>query len=172
VAATEEFTELYLRSRERLAGQLYALIGDEHGAFDLVEEAFVRTWAKWDRIATYDDPEAFVRRVAFNLAKNQWRRVRRTLLRSSPPEVASRASDWSSHQDLVAALMTLSRNEREAIVLHYLADRPIDEIAGQMKVPAGTVKSWLSRGRSRLAERLTVDDTNDSDDTKEKTQRG
>jgi RNA polymerase sigma-70 factor (ECF subfamily) len=166
LATSEEFSELYLRSRERLAGQLHALIGDEHGAFDLVEEAFVRTWAKWDRIATYDDPEAFVRRVAFNLAKNQWRRVRRTLLRSSPPDRGTEATDTSTHQDLVAALMTLSPHEREAIVLHYLADRPIDEIAREMKVPAGTVKSWLSRGRSRLAERLSVDEP------KEMTQHG
>jgi RNA polymerase sigma-70 factor, ECF subfamily len=166
LATSEEFSELYLTSRERLAGQLYALIGDEHGAFDLVEEAFVRTWAKWDRIATYDDPEAFVRRVAFNLAKNQWRKVRRTLLRSSPPDRATEATDTSAHQDLVAALMTLSPHEREAIVLHYLADRPIDEIAREMKVPGGTVKSWLSRGRSRLAERLSVDEP------KEMTQHG
>jgi RNA polymerase sigma-70 factor, ECF subfamily len=158
VAAAEEFSELYQRSRERLAGQLYALTGDEHGAFDLVEEAFVRTWAKWDRIADYDDPEAFVRRVAFNLAKNQWRRVRRTLLRRSPPDRTTPATDSSSHQDLVAALMTLSTHEREAIVLHYIADRPVDQIAAEMRVPAGTVKSWLSRGRSRLAERLSVNE--------------
>ena len=88
MAGVEEFTELYEHSRERLVGQLYALTGDEHGALDLVQEAFVRTWAKWDRVAGYDDPEAFVRRVAFNLAKNQWRRVKRTLLRSSPPQPA------------------------------------------------------------------------------------
>jgi RNA polymerase sigma-70 factor (ECF subfamily) len=158
VAASEEFSELYERSRERLAGQLYAVTGDEHGAFDLVEEAFARTWARWDRIANYDDPEAFVRRVAFNLAKNQWRRVRRTLLRSSPPDRATETTDTATHQDLVAALLTLSIHEREAIVLHYLADQPIDGVAAEMKVPAGTVKSWLSRGRSRLAERLSADE--------------
>jgi RNA polymerase sigma-70 factor (ECF subfamily) len=158
VARAEEFAELYESSRDRLAGQLYALTGDEHGAVDLVEEAFVRTWAKWDRIAGYDDPEAFVRRVAFNLAKNQWRRVKRTLLRSSPPDRAQVVADPSEHQDLVAALMTLSTKEREAIVLHYLAGRPVEVIAAEMRVPSGTVKSWLSRGRSHLAERLRVDD--------------
>ena len=49
-----------------------------------------------------------------------------------------------------------SRNEREAIVRHYLADEPIDQVAREMGVPLGTVKSWLSRGRSRLAECLGV----------------
>ncbi|HXY45842.1 MAG TPA: SigE family RNA polymerase sigma factor [Acidimicrobiales bacterium] len=158
MAATDEFGELYEASRERLAGQLYALTGDEHGAVDLVQEAFARTWAKWDRIANYDDPEAFVRRVAFNLAKNQWRRVRRTLLRGSPPDREQAASDPSDHQALVDALLTLSIHEREAIVLHYLAGEPIEEIAGDLGVPAGTVKSWLARGRAHLAERLSVED--------------
>lgn len=158
VARTDEFGELYERSRERLAGQLYALTGDEHGAVDLVQEAFARTWARWDRIANYDDPEAFVRRVAFNLAKNQWRRVRRTLLRGSPPDRVQAPSDTTEHEDLVAALLTLSIHEREAIVLHYLAGQPIDEIAKDLGAPPGTIKSWLSRGRSHLAERLSVDD--------------
>jgi RNA polymerase sigma-70 factor, ECF subfamily len=158
VATTDEFGELYEQSRERLAGQLYALTGDEHGAVDLVQEAFARTWAKWDRIATYDDPEAFVRRVAFNLAKNQWRRVKRTLLRASPPDRADATADPAEHQDLVAALLTLSIHEREAIVLHYLAGQSIDEIAKDLSVPTGTVKSWLARGRVHLAQRLSVED--------------
>ncbi|MFZ0170510.1 MAG: SigE family RNA polymerase sigma factor [Acidimicrobiales bacterium] len=158
MATTDEFGELYEQSRERLAGQLYALTGDEHGAVDLVQEAFARTWAKWDRIATYDDPEAFVRRVAFNLAKNQWRRVKRTLLRASPPDRADATADPAEHQDLVAALLTLSIHEREAIVLHYLAGQSIDEIAKDLSVPTGTVKSWLARGRVHLAQRLSVED--------------
>jgi RNA polymerase sigma-70 factor (ECF subfamily) len=157
VATAVGFDELYAESRERLAGQLYALTGDRDGALDLVQEAFVRTWARWDRIAAYDDPEAFVRRVAFNLAKSQWRRVKRTLLRAKPPEVVEPAPDPSSRQDLVAALKTLPTREREAIVLHYLAGQTIDEIAADMKAPVGTVKSWLGRGRGRLAERLGVD---------------
>ncbi len=111
-----------------------------------------------DRIATYDDPEAFVRRVAFNLAKNQWRRVKRTLLRASPPDRADATADPAEHQDLVAALLTLSIHEREAIVLHYLAGQSIDEIAKDLSVPTGTVKSWLARGRVHLAQRLSVED--------------
>ena len=58
------FGELYVASRDRLARQLYALTGDADGAVDLVQEAFARAWARWDRVSRYDDPEAFVRRVA------------------------------------------------------------------------------------------------------------
>ncbi len=158
MAAAEEFEALYQASRDRLAGQLYALTGDSQGAFDLVQEAFVRAWARWDRIGNYDNPEAFVRRVAFNLAKSQWRRVKRTRLHGSPPDVVSADPDPTSRQDLVAALLTLSTREREVIVLHYLAGQTIDEIAEDLKVPSGTVKSWLSRARVRLADRLAVRD--------------
>ena len=158
MVAAEEFEELYQTSSDRIAAQLYALTGDRHGALDLVQEAFVRTWARWDRIASYDDPEAFVRRVAFNLAKSHWRRASKTVLRSSPPERSVAATDPSLHQDLVEALKTLSSNERETVVLHYLAGLSVDEIAAGMKAPRGTVKSWLSRGRSRLAVRLALDD--------------
>lgn len=147
--------ELYERSRDRLAGQLFALTGDWPGSFDLVQEAFVRTWERWDRVGVYDDPEAYVRRVAINLAKSQWRRLRR-LVDTSEADRGQEAVDADSRHDLVVALQTLPAKEREAVVRHYLADEPIDRIAQEMKVPVGTVKSWLSRGRSRLAERLAV----------------
>ena len=127
---TEEFEELYSESRDRLAGQLYTLTGDAHGAYDLVQEAFVRTWMRWDRIAGYDDREAFVRRVAFNLAKSNFRKLRRAVLRSSPPDAVS-GPDSSARDEPVAGLRTLSEKEREAIVLRYIAGLTVDEVAAR-----------------------------------------
>ncbi len=152
---TDGLEELYERSRDRLAGQLFGLTGDWQSSFDLVQEAFVRTWERWDRVSAYENPEAYVRRVAFNLAKSHWRRFGRSA-RPLEADKGQEVVDADSHHDLVAALRTLPAKEREAIVRHYLADELIDQIAQEMKVPAGTVKSWLSRGRSRLAERLSV----------------
>lgn len=154
-ASTDAFEELYQRSHDRLARQLFALTGDWQGSFDLTQEAFVRTWERWDRVANYEDPEAYVRRVAFNLAKSNWRRLRR-IVRVTPPDVAQEAPDNDSRYALVAALRSIPATQREAIVRHYLADEPIDQVAREMGVPLGTVKSWLSRGRSRLAECLGV----------------
>jgi RNA polymerase sigma-70 factor, ECF subfamily len=108
-------------------------------------------------VACYDDPEAYVRRVAFNLAKSQWRRLKR-IVQGSPPEIGQESPDRDSYRDLISALQSIPATEREAIVRHYLADEPIDRIAREMKVPPGTVKSWLSRGRSRLAELPTLND--------------
>jgi RNA polymerase sigma-70 factor (ECF subfamily) len=57
---------------------------------------------------------------------------------------------------LVAALAELPGNHRRALVLHYLADMPIAEVAQREGVAEGTVKSWLHRGRAALAARLNL----------------
>jgi Sigma-70 region 2 len=57
-----EFTHLYVRSRARLAAQLYAFTGSSGEAADLVQEAFVRAWANWAAIRGFDDREAWVRK--------------------------------------------------------------------------------------------------------------
>jgi RNA polymerase sigma-70 factor (ECF subfamily) len=70
-------------------------------------------------------------------------RPERTVPGTSPDRVA-----------LVQALRRLPRRTREAIVLHHIADLPVDEVAAVLGVSAGTVKSRLSRGRAALARHL------------------
>ena len=148
-----EFDWWYLSCRDRLVMQVAGVCGDRVEAMDFVQEAFVRAWSRWPRISRYDDPEAWVRRVALNLAIGRWRKARRVVLQS---EVVLPASEISRAQDAtIEALATLPVNERRAVVLHYLADLSVEEVAREMSAPVGTVKSWLSRGRVRLASALS-----------------
>jgi RNA polymerase sigma-70 factor (ECF subfamily) len=55
---------------------------------------------------------------------------------------------------LAGALATLPDRHRRVVVLHYLADQSVRDIADQVGVPEGTVKVWLHRGRAALAARL------------------
>jgi RNA polymerase sigma-70 factor, ECF subfamily len=143
-----EFDEFYLRTRDRLTVQIAALTGDPSEAGDHVQEAFVRAWTRWTYVSGLDDPEGWVRRVAHNVAVSRWRRARRTVLGHRPDT----AVEWDDEQRaVVAALADLPRRQREAIVLHHLVGLPVAEVADQLRVPAGTVKSWLSRGRRELA---------------------
>jgi RNA polymerase sigma-70 factor (ECF subfamily) len=149
-----EFDEFYLRSRDRLAVQIAALTGDPAEAVDHVQEAFIRAWARWTYVGGLDDPEGWVRRVARNLAVSRWRRARRLVLRATPAESTI---SWDDDQrEVVDALRTLPRTQREAIVLHHLVGLSVDEVAADLDAPAGTVKSWLSRGRRQLATVLTA----------------
>jgi RNA polymerase sigma-70 factor (ECF subfamily) len=150
------FDDVYAAHYADLTVQLFAYFGDRQEAQDLVQEAFCRALARWRTVSGYDDPVAWIRRVAWNLAVSRWRR-RRTASgflrrqRVAEPQVDGPGPERVA---LVAALGTLPPAHRRAIVLRYLADLTIAEIAEQEGVAEGTVKSWLHRARSALADRL------------------
>ena len=62
-----------------------------------------------------------------------------------------------AHVEVVDALRQLPENQRVVIVLHYFADRRVDQIADELGIAEGTVKSRLSRGREALATMLKED---------------
>lgn len=152
--AADDFDELYRAQYGNVVAMAYALTGDLAEAQDLAQEAFCRTWQRWERIASYDEPLAWVRRVVANLATSRWRRLlvsRRHLRR----ERASPAPELSPDRvAVVTALRALPVRHRHAMVLYYLADLPIEAVARELGVAEGTVKSWLHRGRTALADQL------------------
>lgn len=158
VSVNDDFDQLYQAHYGNVVAMLFALTGDLAEAQDLAQEAFCRAWQRWQRIARYDDPLAWVRRVAANLAHSRWRRLRvaRRHLRGERGEsVPALGPDRVA---LVAALRLLPDPQRHAIVLHYVADLPVSEVARELAVPEGTVKSWLHRGRAALAVHLGEED--------------
>ncbi|MET8909784.1 SigE family RNA polymerase sigma factor [Micromonospora sp. NPDC004551] len=151
-----DFDGLYHAHFRSLTLQLAAYCGDLSQAQDLVQEAFCRAFARWSRVSRYDDPVAWVRRVAWNLATSRWRRLRTAqswLHRQREEHVPGPGPDRVA---LTAALAQLPTVQRRAVVLHYLADLSVVQIAEQEGVPEGTVKSWLHRGRAALAAQLTT----------------
>jgi RNA polymerase sigma-70 factor, ECF subfamily len=152
----EDFVEeIYLGSYRRLVGQLYLMCGDLGVAEDVVSEAFVRAVAHAGTFRRTDNPEAWLRRVAVNLHHSRWRRMKTYAgLRHRIPAAADAPGLDVEHLALMDALRALPDSQREAIVLHHLADRPVQEIATTLGVPVGTVKARLSRGRAALATAL------------------
>lgn len=152
------FDELYAAHFADLTVQLYAYFGDRQEAQDVVQEAFCRALARWRTVSRYDDPVAWLRRVAWNLALSKWRRTRTALafLYLHRPADTEIAGPTPERVALVEALAALPAPHRRAIVLRYLADLTIAEIADREGVPEGTVKSWLHRARAGLAARLQI----------------
>jgi RNA polymerase sigma-70 factor (ECF subfamily) len=150
------FTAFYHAEYGRLTGQLYAYLGDAAEAEDVVQEAYTRAWQRWGSVSRYDNPVAWVRRVAWNLATSRLRRIvvaARSMRRHRVPEEV--LATGPERVALVTALVTLPERQRQAVVLHYIGDLSVAEVADQLGVPNGTVLSWLSRGRSRLAAQLS-----------------
>ena len=152
MCAEVDFDELYRTSRDRLAIQIAAITGDPCEARDFVQEAFIRAWTKWDRVSAYEDPEGWIRRVAYRLAVGRWRRSRRLVLRADVHQ--GHLENPGERLGVIDALQRLPASERRAVVLHHVGGLSVEETAAELSAPIGTVKSWLSRGRAHLASEL------------------
>ena len=148
--ADRDFDDFYATNYGRLVVQLYAVTGNLPDAEDAVQEAFARASVHWGRVRAYELPEAWVRRVALNVAFTGLRRARRVmevLTRAAPPLPGATL-------ELVEALGRLALPFRQVLVLHYLADLPVERVAGELGIAVGTAKSRLARARDALARQL------------------
>ena len=146
-----EIQELYAASYRRLLAQLIGVTGSVAEAEDVVQEAFVRGLDHPRRLLSADNPEAWLRTVAVNLARSRWRRAQR-LLGLVPRLVDEPREDHPEDGlDLLSALRKLPAGQREVIALHHLADLTVEQVADTLGLPTGTVKARLSRGRTALS---------------------
>lgn len=151
------FAELYEGCYERLVLTAYAMTNDLGIAEEITQEAFALAYGRQNRVARTDNPEAWLRTVVVNLARRRFRRratLDRILRRTDPPPPQEFPDE---HLDLHAAIRALGQEHRTVVVLHYLADLPVDEVADLLGVPVGTVKSRLARARAALAGRLRTE---------------
>jgi RNA polymerase sigma-70 factor, ECF subfamily len=147
----DDFDMFYAATSRRLVRQIFAMTGDLSEAEDAVQEAYIRAWRRWPRIRAYDDPEAWLRVVAYRITVNSWQKARNRLTAhraGRPPELPGLSPDLVA---LVSALRKIPETQRRAIVLHHLAGLSVEEIAHETGAPTGTVKARLARGRRALA---------------------
>jgi RNA polymerase sigma-70 factor (ECF subfamily) len=155
MAVDRDFAAFYEANYERLVVQLFAVTGNLQDAQDVVQEAFARAFVRWHRLHAYDLPTAWVRRVAFHLALQGLRRARRTLGLSGRAGLPREPQQLAADQvELVDALGRLPLRYRQVLALHYLGDLPVEEIARDLTLPVGTIKSRLARARQHLAAQL------------------
>jgi RNA polymerase sigma-70 factor (sigma-E family) len=153
-----EVAALYARTWPRLIGVLVSIGGSRADAEEVAQDAYVKLLGRWDRIRRYDDPEAWVRAVA----------VRTLVSRLRRQQVAARASAKllgrtgevrgpdGDALDVSAALARITPAQRAVVVLHHVMDLPIEQVADELGIPPGTVKSRLARARLALAPLLAV----------------
>ena len=149
------FDAFYATTRARVLRQLTAMTASPEQAKDAVQEAYERAWQRWARVSRLDDPEGWVRTVAWRVAVSSHRRAvvaSRFLPRLWRERTTSVATD--EVLDVQQALRRLRPEQRRALVLHHICDRSVEEIAAETGVSVGTVKSRLSRGRAALAKEI------------------
>lgn len=148
--------ELFAQHFARLVRSL-SVAFDPESAADAVQEAFIAADRRWDTIGSYDDPASWVRRAALHRLMNRRRnRRRRSEILAGIQPVAD-ADMTAELLDLRAALAQLPEKQRVAVCLHYLGGFSVAEIAADLGVADGTVKSNLFDGRNRLRQLLVED---------------
>jgi RNA polymerase sigma-70 factor (ECF subfamily) len=146
-----DFEGLFRAHYERLVRALTLVAGDRELAADAVQEAFVKAHLPWRRVARYDDPIGWVRRVAINKLRDEHRRDRRK--RRAVERLAGQAEETSEippPDRLDELLGTLPTQQRASVALFYVDGASVAEIARALGVAEGTVKSNLHDARRRL----------------------
>ena len=149
---------LYVRTCPRLIGLLTAMGGSRSDAEEIAQDAYVALLKHWDRVQSYEDPEAWVRTVAIRKLISRHRRysVQRVGMSRLVAGYEPATKDLSPEGvDLARALSELPLKLRTVVLLHYVLDHSVEQISAQLSLPVGTVKSRLARARARLEPLLT-----------------
>jgi RNA polymerase sigma-70 factor (ECF subfamily) len=138
----------------KLVGFLDLYCGDLGVAEELAQESLARAWKNWRRIDAYDDPSAWVRRVAINLANSYFRRKRAE--RRANERFSHESPETEPPRDQAAAIVLreelgrLPQRIRAPLVLRYYAGLSFKEIGMLVDKPEATVRSLVHRGVQQL----------------------
>jgi len=145
----------------RLVGALALYTGDPELAQEIAQETLARVARDWQRVSSLDAPGAWAHRVALNLARSHFRRLRVARAATARLEHASATNsvggDPADAVAVRAAVAALPERQRRALVLRYFVDLPVGEVAAAMGCPEGTVKTLTSRALATLRRSGLVD---------------
>jgi RNA polymerase sigma-70 factor (sigma-E family) len=160
----------YLQARQgALLRTAYLITGNQHQAEDLVQTALAKLYLAWDRIHDRESVDGYVRRILVNENNSLWRRAWKRNER--PTDVLPDAAVVDDYDDgtnsaLWASVQTLPRKARAVLVLRYYEQLSEAEIAEELGISPGTVKSQASRAlaalRARAPRSLNPHETGDA----------
>jgi RNA polymerase sigma-70 factor (sigma-E family) len=150
---------VYRTHYSALVGLARLLVDDRGQAEEIVQEAFVRTYAGWGRVRTKDEPLPYLRTTVVNLARGglRHRRVVRERRLDVAPNAESAdvvAERAEISRTLADAVRALPDRQRECVVVRYFLECSTAECADALGISEGTVKTHLHRALAALAPAL------------------
>jgi RNA polymerase sigma-70 factor (sigma-E family) len=151
----DDFARVQIASLSRLA---FLLTQDGEAADDLVADALLAAWRRWDVVCAADSPVAYVRGIVVKLAGTRVRKIVREReqmrLLAAVRSDATSGPDVSAVLDVRAALGRLPRGQRVCAILRYGMGMSESDVAATLGVSVGTVKSQTSKAAARLRAEL------------------
>jgi len=154
VSGAENFGDFFRAEQARLLRALYIVTGDRYLAEEIMQDAFVGLWERWERIRTLKDPTGYLYKTALNRVRRHQRRLARlvaVLARLTPREALY---DVEDRDVVVRALGTLSARQRAAVVLTEMLGFDSDTAGRLLGVKAVTARRLASKGREALRRAL------------------
>ena len=159
----QRITALFEQHYVELCRLARLLVDDPGSSEELVQEAFLKTFASWGRMRDPDKAFWYVRRAVVNLARS---RLRRNKVERQGNAVvwqqqwAPAKGEWDPDRReqvlaVLEAVRALSPRQREIVVLRYYSDLLESDIASLLGCSIGTVKSQLARARHKLSDQLS-----------------
>ncbi len=132
------------------------ILVNEEDAQDASQEVWFSLWRAVGRIEWTRDPWPFIRKTAVRKAIDRIRTVRR----GGRVEIGLEVDPWVETRAPVVEidLAGLNYEERACLVLFFWEECSVQEIAEELDVPTGTVKTWMFRARGKLRRKLERDE--------------
>ena len=157
--ASRSFEAFYDGESRLLFRRLWLVTGNRAEAEELMQEAFLRVWERWDRVGRMDDPVGYLYRTAMNLFRKRYRRAMLAIRRSvGMAPAADDFADADDRQTVRRVLATLPPRQRAALVLTEMLGLTAEEAGDALGVKASTVRSLSRQGRESFRRVMGVDD--------------
>jgi RNA polymerase sigma factor (sigma-70 family) len=148
----DEYAAFYRAEFPQVVRTSYLVVHDRNRAEEIAQEAFIQLLVHWGKVSKYEQPGAWVRRVAIRIASRSARRER---LRPAVEQGAQPAPDFGPQDlDLMNAIKQLPSRQRAVVALFYFEDRPLPEVANILGCSHAAAKVHVFNARRRLAELL------------------
>jgi RNA polymerase sigma-70 factor (ECF subfamily) len=148
------FEEFFALEHARLFGAQCLVTGDRNEAEEIMQDAFLRLWERWDRVGGIEDLRAYLFRTAMNVFRNRYRRsalaLRRTVHLVQGEDVLRTIDDRDA---VVRALGDLTPDQRAAVVLTAYVGMTSEEAGRLLGMRAGTIRTLATRARAKIREK-------------------
>ena len=157
--ASRNFETFYDAESRTLFRRLWLVTGNRGEAEELMQDAFLKVWERWEQVGAMEDPVGYLYRTAMNLFRKRYQRavlaIRRTVgLAPSRDDFA----DADDRETVRQVLSTLPPRQRAALVLTELLGFSPDDAGRALGVQASTIRSLSHQGRASFRRALEVDD--------------
>ena len=149
------FEAFYEDTHARLYTALCLVTGSRDEAEEVMQEAFVRIWERWDRVGRLEEPTGYLYRAAMNLVRSRYRRTSLALRRTVG--LAPKTDDLSAVEDrlvVARALRTLTQTQRAAVVLISMFGLPSEEAGRILGMKPSAVRTLAARARASMRDEV------------------